>query len=246
MYVSRHGCVCSRDVDFMISARSVLVCCSLHGTLFFFFWQGPSSKTYGRTAALRLIVQPCDKDEEKDDFFFSFPSNGAPVEWNWPGKTEVFGEKPVPVPLCQSKIPHGLARGRTRASAVGMEHLLNDQFTFIKCKHNCSALCSHCLSKLLAAILNQFNPIYKLRNCFIKITFETSSSRESFQPDTSEFLFPQFMLRISTIYSINVIGVYKQWGGLATSRTTWVQFTTHSSAKINNAPTYLFIYLWFI
>jgi hypothetical protein len=37
-------------------------------------------------------VQPCDEDEEKDDqFFFVFPSNGAPVEWHWQGKTEVLG-----------------------------------------------------------------------------------------------------------------------------------------------------------
>jgi hypothetical protein len=27
------------------------------------------------------------------------------------GETEVFGEKPVPVPLCPSQIPHGLTRG---------------------------------------------------------------------------------------------------------------------------------------
>jgi hypothetical protein len=49
---------------------------------------------------------------------FIFPSNGAPVEWNWQGKTEVLGEKPVPVPLCPPQIPHGLTRDRTRASAV--------------------------------------------------------------------------------------------------------------------------------
>jgi hypothetical protein len=35
------------------------------------------------------------------------------------GKTEVLGEKPVPVPLCPPQIPHGLTRDRTRASAVG-------------------------------------------------------------------------------------------------------------------------------
>ena len=34
------------------------------------------------------------------------------------GKTEVLGEKPVPVPLCPPQIPHGLARDRTGASAV--------------------------------------------------------------------------------------------------------------------------------
>jgi hypothetical protein len=44
------------------------------------FCEGPRSRSYGRIAALRLIVQPCDEDEEKDDqFFFIFPSNGAPV-----------------------------------------------------------------------------------------------------------------------------------------------------------------------
>jgi hypothetical protein len=45
---------------------------------YFFFCEGPRSRSYGRTAALRLIVQPCDKDEEKDDGFFF--RNEAPVE----------------------------------------------------------------------------------------------------------------------------------------------------------------------
>jgi hypothetical protein len=40
--------------------------------------------------------------------FYPFPSNGAPVEWKWQGKTEELGEKPVPVPLCPPQIPHGL------------------------------------------------------------------------------------------------------------------------------------------
>jgi hypothetical protein len=46
------------------------------------------------------------------------PCNGAQVEWNWQGKTEVLGEKPVPVPLCPPQIPHGLTRDQTRASVV--------------------------------------------------------------------------------------------------------------------------------
>jgi hypothetical protein len=29
--------------------------------------EGPRSRSYGRTAAFRLILQPCDDDEEKDD-----------------------------------------------------------------------------------------------------------------------------------------------------------------------------------
>jgi hypothetical protein len=40
--------------------------------------EGPRSRRYGRTAAMRRIVQPYDEDE--DDFFCPFPSNGAPVE----------------------------------------------------------------------------------------------------------------------------------------------------------------------
>jgi hypothetical protein len=45
-----------------------------------FFLEGPHSRCYGRTAALRLIVQPRDEDDEKYDQFFIFPSNGAPAE----------------------------------------------------------------------------------------------------------------------------------------------------------------------
>jgi hypothetical protein len=56
-------------------------------------------------------------------FFFIFPSNGAPVEWNWQGKIEVLGWKPVPVPLCPPQIPYGMTRDRTRASAVGGRRL---------------------------------------------------------------------------------------------------------------------------
>jgi hypothetical protein len=47
--------------------------------LFSFCGKGPRSRSYGRTAALRLIVQPCDKDERLC-VFFHFPSNEAPVE----------------------------------------------------------------------------------------------------------------------------------------------------------------------
>jgi hypothetical protein len=39
--------------------------------------EGPRSRRYGRTVTLRLLVQPCDKDE---DDFLSFPSYGEPVE----------------------------------------------------------------------------------------------------------------------------------------------------------------------
>jgi hypothetical protein len=46
----------------------------------------------------------------------SLESDGGMTYWQ--GKTEKLGEKPVPVPLCPPKIPHGLTRVRTRASAV--------------------------------------------------------------------------------------------------------------------------------
>jgi hypothetical protein len=42
--------------------------------------EGPRSRRYGRTAALRLLVQPCDEDDDNDDYFCPFPSNAAPVE----------------------------------------------------------------------------------------------------------------------------------------------------------------------
>jgi hypothetical protein len=47
---------------------------------FIFFLSGEwllRSRRYGRTAAMRLIVQPYDEDEDDD---CPFPSNGAPVE----------------------------------------------------------------------------------------------------------------------------------------------------------------------
>jgi hypothetical protein len=47
---------------------------------FLFSGEGPRSRRYGRTAALRLTVQPCDDDDDDDYYFWSFPSNGAPVE----------------------------------------------------------------------------------------------------------------------------------------------------------------------
>jgi hypothetical protein len=56
----------------------VSVCVSFP-SIIFFCGEGPRSRSYGRTAALRLIMQPCGEDEEKDYDFFIFPTNGAPV-----------------------------------------------------------------------------------------------------------------------------------------------------------------------
>jgi hypothetical protein len=55
---------------------------SIKSFTFFLHYEGPRSRCYGRTTALRLFVQPYDEDEDEDEQFFlpSFTSNGAPVE----------------------------------------------------------------------------------------------------------------------------------------------------------------------
>jgi hypothetical protein len=82
---------------------------------FFLWWRAPQQKlrthrsleAYCATLWWRWLV-----------FFFVFPYNGAPVERNRQGKTEVLREKPVPVSLCPPKISHGLTRDWTRAFAA--------------------------------------------------------------------------------------------------------------------------------
>jgi hypothetical protein len=39
---------------------------------FFLSCEGPRSRRYGRIAALRLLVQPCDVDDDDDYYFLSF------------------------------------------------------------------------------------------------------------------------------------------------------------------------------
>jgi hypothetical protein len=132
-----HSCVCSQILP--RGTQDVLQGNCWYLFFFFFFGEGPRSRCYWRTAALRLLVQPCDEDEK---WCFIFTSNGAPVELNWQGKTEVLGEKPVPVPLCPPQIPYGLTRDRTRASAVEGRRLTawamarpNDELQFSEFLH---------------------------------------------------------------------------------------------------------------
>jgi hypothetical protein len=68
------------------SVIAVLVC--MNGV---FLLKGPVADATDAPQPWKLIVQ------------LNF--NGAPVEWNWQGNTEVRGEKPVPVPLCPPQIP---------------------------------------------------------------------------------------------------------------------------------------------
>jgi hypothetical protein len=90
-----------------------------------------SLKAYCATLWWRLLV------------FFIIPCNGAPVEWNWQGKTEVLGEKPGPVALCPPQIPHGLTRDLTRASAMRGRRLTAWAMARPFC--NCSLILLLCL-----------------------------------------------------------------------------------------------------
>jgi hypothetical protein len=80
------------------------------------------SRCYGRTAALKAYCAILSGRWIWRAFLL-LHFNGALVEWNWQGKTEVLGEKPVPVPLCPPQIPHKLTWDRTRASAVRGQRL---------------------------------------------------------------------------------------------------------------------------
>jgi hypothetical protein len=44
---------------------------SANTTSFVFSDEGPRSRRYGRTAASRLLVQPCDEDDNDDYYFLS-------------------------------------------------------------------------------------------------------------------------------------------------------------------------------
>jgi hypothetical protein len=82
--------------------------------LCFFSAKGPRSRRYGRTAALRLLVQPCDEDDDDDDYYYYFFVVFQVIEHRWKeterGKTEQRREKPVPVPLCPPQMRHGVSR----------------------------------------------------------------------------------------------------------------------------------------
>ena len=86
-----------------------------HKKGYYYFFEGPRSRCYGRTAALKAY---CATLWWRWSFFLLCHFNGAPVERNWQGKPEVFGEKPVPESLVPPQIPHEMTRDRTRASAV--------------------------------------------------------------------------------------------------------------------------------
>jgi hypothetical protein len=76
-----------------------------------FLLNGPAANAKDAPQPWGLL---CNSVMKKMRFFLLSQFNGAPVAWNWQGKPEVFGEKPVPVPLCPPQNPHGPTRDRTR------------------------------------------------------------------------------------------------------------------------------------
>jgi hypothetical protein len=78
----------------------------------FFVVKGPAADATDAPQPWGLLCNPV----MKMICLFVFPITGAPVEWNWQGKTEVLGEKLVPVSLCPPQIPYGL----TPASNPGL------------------------------------------------------------------------------------------------------------------------------
>jgi hypothetical protein len=162
----------------------------------FFCGEGPRSRCYGRTAALRLIVQPLWwRWWERWSAFSLFPSNGAPLERNWQGKTELLGEKPVPAPHFPPQIPHWLTRDRTRASAVrgrrliawtmarlspdfslcgfdgGVQFTMNTSIISICCsnlQHNSSVRYTYWLHGEFTSVLHIQETKTLLSNCFIQ------------------------------------------------------------------------------
>jgi hypothetical protein len=91
--------------------------CGCSWLFIFLVVKGPAADATDALQPWGLLCNPVMKMKIMI-IFCPFPSTGAPVEWNRQGKTEELGEKPVPVPLCPSQIPHGLTRDQTRASAV--------------------------------------------------------------------------------------------------------------------------------
>ena len=64
-------------------------------TTVFFYWRAPQQILRRHRSLEGLLCNPMRK-MRKIMFFLLFHFNGAPVEWNWHGKTEVLGKKICP------------------------------------------------------------------------------------------------------------------------------------------------------
>jgi hypothetical protein len=81
----------------------------------FLWWGAPQQMLQSRRSLEAYFVTPSWRGFVSFPFF---PSNWAPVEWNWQGKIEVLGENSVPVSLCPPQITNGPTQDRTRVCAV--------------------------------------------------------------------------------------------------------------------------------
>ena len=75
--MAAEGGLCFKKPCYLVSQLvsqlvSYLVSKTRYERLSFLCGEGPRSRCYSRTAALRLLVQLCDEDAEKDDQFCSF------------------------------------------------------------------------------------------------------------------------------------------------------------------------------
>jgi hypothetical protein len=121
----------------------------------FFFVKGPAADATDTPQPWGLLCNPV----VKMIIFLIFPCNGAPVEWNWQGKPEVLGEKPVPVPLCSPQTPHAFNRDRTRASAVRGRRLTAWAMARpVVCLTDCGTkqTMKHVTTRLLSPVIGSF------------------------------------------------------------------------------------------
>ena len=87
--------------------------------MFFFVVKGPAANATDAPQHWGLLCKPVMK---MNNFLFFLIMEHL---WNETdrGKTEVLGQKPVPVPLYPPQIPHGLTQDRNRASTVRRRRL---------------------------------------------------------------------------------------------------------------------------
>jgi hypothetical protein len=101
----------TRFVEKFLKHQISQLCTQLNSTISYLVCvcEGPRSRCYGRTEALRLY---CATLWWRWVSVFSF---FRVMEHRW---NEIYRGKPVPVPLFPPQTPYGLTRNRTRVSAV--------------------------------------------------------------------------------------------------------------------------------
>jgi hypothetical protein len=182
------------------------------------FFKGPAADATDTPQPWGLLCNPV----MKMIVFFIFPCNRAPVEWNWKGKTEVLGEKPVPMPLCPPQILHELTRFRTLASAVRGRRLTawataRPESSYLRCYMflSLALFIAHSLRPTVTTGLPQHcNVAYVFPSGFIYYLCVHSSSTEPESylptPDTkgSNYTWSWNSLFLSRPYNLFLYGAY--------------------------------------